>query len=108
MRYLLLGQERDDGFMLENVVYLELLRRGYQVFVGKFGTSEVDFIAIKNEQIEYYQVAKNIRTFETFEREFKSLNSIKDHNRKVLLTANYPLSSQNGIQHINVLKWLLE
>jgi predicted AAA+ superfamily ATPase len=108
LRYFLLGKESDSGRVLENVVYLELLRRGYQVFVGKIGAVEVDFIANKNGKTEYYQVADNVKEKQTLERELMPLDSIKDHNKKILISYDYPISSYNGIEHINVLNWLLD
>ncbi len=110
LRYFLLGSKKADmGRILENIVYLELLRRGYEVFVGKVGTLEVDFVAIKNGNVEYYQVAQTVQEPETLERELKSLDSIKDHNSKYLLTLDVePVTSHKGIKQIYALDWLLE
>lgn len=110
LRYYLLGTKRADrGHILENVVYLELLRRGYEVHVGKFKTSEVDFIAINDEGTEYYQVAYSVADDEVLERELNPLDSITDHNPKYLLTMDdEPLTSHNGIKQINVFDWLLK
>ena len=109
LRYLLLGTKKaDDGHILENVIYLELLRRGYEVYIGKVGPAEVDFIAIGDSGEEYYQVAWSVRDEETLLRELEPLDSIKDHNPKFLLTMdNTPLTSHNGIKQINALDWLL-
>lgn len=109
LRYFLLGTKPGDiGHILENVVYLELLRRGYEVHIGKVGDSEVDFIAINSEGEEYYQVAQSVMDENTLKRELASLDSIKDHNPKYLLTMDYmPVTSYNGIKQINVLEWLL-
>lgn len=109
LRYFLLGTKPTDiGHILENIVYLELLRRGYEVHVGKIGDSEVDFIAINDEGEEYYQVAQSVMDENTLKRELSSLDSIKDHNPKYLLTMDYmPITSYNGIKQINVLEWLL-
>lgn len=109
LRYYLLGTKRADmGHILENVVYLELLRRGYEVHIGKVDTSEVDFIAFGDKGEEYYQVARTVAEEKTLERELASLDAIKDHNPKYLLTMDYmPLTSHNGIKQINVLEWLL-
>jgi len=86
LRYLLLGDKKtDSGKMLENVVYLELLRRGYKVYIGKVGDKEVDFVAEGANGVEYYQVADTIRGEETFAREIASLESIKDHCPKYIL-----------------------
>ena len=110
LRYYLLGTKRADmGHILENVVYLELLRRGYQVHIGKVDAAEVDFIAFGDEGEEYYQVAQTVADEKTLERELASLDAIKDHNPKYLLTMDYvPLTSHNGIKQINILEWLLK
>lgn len=110
LRYYLLGTKKADrGHILENVVYLELLRRGFEVHVGKVGTTEVDFIAIGEEGEEYYQVAYSVMDDSVLERELKPLESIADHNPKYLLTMdNEPLTSHNGIKQINVLDWLMK
>ena len=109
LRYYLLGSKNaDQGHILENVVYLELLRRGYEVYVGKVDNSEVDFIAINEKGEEYYQVAYTVIDEKVLERELKSLENIKDHNPKYLLTMDFtPYTSYNGIKQINVLNWLL-
>lgn len=111
LRYYLLGTSNvDQGHILENVVYLELLRRGYKVFVGKVGASEVDFVVQDFEgNVEYYQVSFSVRDEQTLKRELESLDSIDDHNPKYLLTMdNDPPISHNGIKRKYVLDWLLE
>ncbi len=110
LRYFLLGSGKADmGRILENIVYLELLRRGYEVYVGKAGDAEVDFIAVNNEGEEYYQVSQTVLDPATLLRELSSLDAIKDHNPKYLLTMDYvPITSHNGIKQINVLEWLLK
>lgn len=110
LRYFLLGtRQADMGHILENVVYLELLRRGYEVHIGKVGDAEVDFIAINAEGEEYYQVSQTVMEEQTLKRELASLDAIKDHNPKYLLTMDYtPLTSHNGIKQINVLDWLMK
>ena len=111
LRYALLGtQKADMGHILENVVFLELLRRGYEIYIGKIGNTEVDFIAINDEGEEYYQVAYTVIDSDgaTLKRELAPLNAIKDHNPKYLLTMdNSPIISHNGIKQKNVLDWLL-
>lgn len=110
LRYSVLGNKKaDDGHILENIVYLELLRRGYEVYVGKIGSAEVDFIAIGEEGEEYYQVAYTVIDADgkTLERELAPLDAIRDHNPKYLLTMDYgPTVSHNGIRQLNVLDWL--
>lgn len=110
LRYYLLGTKRADmGHILENVIYLELLRRGYRVYVGKVGTAEVDFVAVNENGTEYYQVAYSAMDENTLNRELASLDSIRDHNPKYLLTMDFvPPVSYNGIKQINALDWLLK
>jgi predicted AAA+ superfamily ATPase len=112
LRYALLGaQKADHGHILENVVFLELLRRGYKVSVGKTGNAEVDFVAVGDEGEEYYQVAYTLTDADghTLKRELAPLEAIKDHNPKRLLTMDHtPLTSHNGIKQINALDWLLK
>lgn len=109
LRYYLLGNKgADSGHILENIVYLELLRRGYKVNIGKVGEREVDFAAKNTDGIEYYQVAETVRGKETLAREVSPLDAIKDHNPKFLLTRDYePRKTHNGIKQLNVLEWLL-
>ena len=110
LRYFLLGSRQTDlGHILENVVYLELIRRGYEVYVGKIGEAEVDFIAIGQEGEEYFQVSQSVINEQTLKRELSSLEAIKDHNPKYILTMDYtPMTSYNGIKQMNVLEWLLK
>lgn len=110
LRYFLLGRkEQGRGHILENVVYLELLRRGYDVYIGKVDDCEVDFVAINSKGIEYYQVSETVRDENTLSRELRPLDMIKDHYPKYLLTMDLdPETSYNGIRKINVLDWLLE
>jgi predicted AAA+ superfamily ATPase len=109
LRYYLLGgtAARDAGHLLENIVYLELLRRGYKIKIGKIGDREIDFVAQKpGGRIEYYQVAQSALDETTLERELASLQAAKDNYPKFLLTRDYNSNNYKGIQHINVLKWL--
>ena len=110
MRYYLLGMKSGDmGHILENIVYLELRRRGYEIHIGKTGDSEIDFIAVNENGMEYYQVAQTVLDENTLKRELAPLESIKDHNSKYLLTMDYtPLTSHNGIKQINLLQWLIK
>lgn len=110
LRYYLLGTKRADmGHILENVVYLELLRRGYEVHIGKTGNAEIDFIVFGEEGEEYYQVALTVMEEATLARELAPLESVHDHNPKYLLTMDFtPLTSHNGIKQMNVLEWLLK
>ncbi|MDR1175733.1 MAG: ATP-binding protein [Treponema sp.] len=110
LRYFLLGgREGDSGHILENVVYLELLRRCPRVFIGKVGEKEVDFVAEGSQGTEYYQVSDTVRDKTTLARELAPLDAIRDHNPKFLLTRDYdPPASHNGIKQLNVLEWLLK
>ncbi|MHB8962490.1 MAG: ATP-binding protein [Saccharofermentanales bacterium] len=109
MRYMLLGTRSFDvGHILENVVYLELLRRGYKVYIGKVGDLEVDFVAMKKKSVTYYQVAATVRDQSTLVRELESLKKITDHYPKIILTLDEdPEADYNGIRRINALKWLM-
>ena len=111
LRYYLLGTANVDmGHILENVIYLELLRRGYKVFVGKSGSAEVDFVVQDYDgNVEYYQVAWSVRDEKTLRRELEPLDIISDHNPKYLITMdNDPPISYNGIRQKYALSWLLE
>lgn len=109
IRHLLLGIRGGDlGHLLENVICLELIRRGYQVMVGKMGDTEVDFIALQSGQPTYYQVALSVRNETTLQRELAPLLQINDHYPKILLTLDHdPLVYHDGIQQIYALDWLL-
>jgi predicted AAA+ superfamily ATPase len=98
----------DLGRVLENVIFLELLRRDYEVSIGKVDSAEVDFVAVREGNPEYYQAALTGRDGTTLERELRSLNAIGDHNPKYLLTLDDdPPASYNGIRCINAIDWLL-
>ncbi|MDR0983139.1 MAG: ATP-binding protein [Culturomica sp.] len=107
----LVGRDRtaDRGHILENVVYLELLRRGYKVWTGTLRNGEIDF-TVKNRsgEVEYYQVAWEISSPDTEERELTPLESVKDNYPKFLLTTESFPQSRAGIIHKNVFEWLLE
>lgn len=111
MRYYLLGSAGvDQGHILENIVYLELLRRDKRVYIGKLGAAEVDFVTQDYDgNTEYYQVAFTVREKATLDREIEPLDAISDHNPKYLLTMdNDPPISYNGIKQKYALDWLLE
>jgi hypothetical protein len=98
----------DLGFSIENIVYFELLRRGFQVNIGKLGDSEVDFVARKEDEIVYYQVTADMTAESTFEREMRPLRQIKDNYEKIVLTLDrYTLGNYEGIKVVNVSDWLL-
>ena len=107
----LVGRERtsDRGHILENIVYLELLRRGYKVWTGRLRNTEVDFTTKnRNGEIEYYQVSWGISNKETEKREFAPLEAIKDNYPKFLLTKDAFTQNRYGIIHKNVFEWLME
>ena len=110
MRYALLGRKNVDlGHILENIVYLELIRRGYKVYIGKSGDKEIDFVAESSKGVRYFQVAYTVRDKNTLERELSALESINDHYPKFILTMDIdPEVDYNGIRKINVLDWLLD
>lgn len=111
LRNILLGSaSQEQGHILENIVYLELLRRGYSVFVGIVADGEVDFVATNSNTVEYYQVSATVLDRETLKRELSSLEKVADHFPKFLLTLDEigANTTHNGIQQLNVLDWLLE
>ena len=107
-RYLLPKREYDLGYSLENVIYLELLRRGYEVNVGKMGQAEVDFVAKKDDVVSYYQVTASLTEQTTFEREIRPLKKINDNYPKKILTLDrFTLGNYEGIEVQNAVDWLL-
>lgn len=120
-RYYLLGTKTGDmRRILENIVYLELRRKGYEVHVGRIGETEVDFAAVGTERRKltlplrgrregYYQVSQSVMSEETLRRELASLETVRAHNPKFMLAMDYtPMISHNGIRQINVINWLLK
>lgn len=111
LRSYLLGKRADSdmGHILENIVYLELLRRGYTVYVGKVDDLEIDFVAQNRDGLRYYQVALSVRDERVLERELKSLQRTGDHYPKYLLTLDMDLKADyEGITKISVVDWLLD
>ena len=110
LRYFLLGRISDTGRILENIVYFELLRRNYKVYIGKFDNKEIDFIAEKQGEKLYIQVSENISDPKTKERELNILSSINDNFTKILLTMDvlHTGITENGIKIVNIIDWLLE
>ena len=115
-QHLLGNKDKDDGHILENIVYLELLRRGYTVYVGKVDIKdkdgkikalEVDFMAENENGIEYYQIANTVMDSEVLQRELRPLEAIRDHYPKFILTRDYGTADYNGIKKLNALEWLL-
>ncbi len=116
LRYYMLGQSsgKDMGHILENIVYLELLRRGYKVYIGKYDDLEVDFVAKNSQNTVYYQVALTTREAngnnnEILERELTPLKKINDNYPKYILTLDDDLDADfDGIKKLNILDWLLK
>lgn len=108
-RNLLLGYRNDDrGHILENIVFLELLRRDYHVYIGKIGDKEVDFIAEKPNDKLYIQVTESIQSPQTRERELRPLQMIRDNYEKIILSMDRDfITSYDGIKSINLIDWLL-
>ncbi len=108
LRKVLLGNKRPNfGHRLEGVVYLELLRRGYQVFIGNIGEFKIDFVAQKNGVTEYYQVSLTVEDDRTYQREVRPFQSIQDNYRKILLTMDNGRYNQEGTEQLNIIDWLL-
>ena len=109
-RYALLGKEMasDSGHLLENVVYLELLRRNAQVWIGKTDHLEVDFVVRdKSGYTQYIQVAYSVKEQKTFDRELAPFSKIPDFNERILITMDFENGSHNGVKQINAIDWLL-
>lgn len=108
-RHLLPRRNYDLGFSLENIIYLELVRRGYKVNIGKVGLTEVDFIAEKDNRLHYYQVTASLTDENTFNREIAPLKNISDNYPKTILTLDrFTLGDYAGIEVVNAIDWLLD
>lgn len=106
--HILPKRKYDLGFTIENIVYFELLRRGFTVNIGKVGNTEVDFVARKNDVVIYYQVTTDMTAEETFDREMRPLKRIRDNYEKIVLTLDrFTLGNYEGIKVVNVIDWLL-
>lgn len=107
--YLLGFRNRDSGHALENVVFFELMRRGYDIAIGKIGNAEVDFIATSAEEKIYIQVTESMNNEEVRKRELAPLQNIPDNNEKIVLSLDTGMdSSYDGIKSCNIIDWLLE
>lgn len=108
-RHLLPRKRYDLGASLENVVYLELLRRGYQVNIGKVGAAEIDFVARRGDNVYYFQVTASMVEESTFEREMAPLKAVNDNYPKTIITLDrYTPGNYEGIQVVNAIDWLLD
>ena len=110
LRFFLLGRAHADaGHLLENIIYLELLRRGWDVSVGKLDELEIDFVAVNQETTQYIQVAATVRDEGTLQRELRPLQRIKDNYPKLILTLDDdPDADYAGIRRKNALDWLIQ
>ena len=108
-KFLLSRTDSDRGHILENIVYLELIRRGYRVYVGHLQNGEIDFVAKKPHRLEYYQVSYTVMEDTTLRRELSPLEQLDDNYPKYLLTMDvlHKTDNHNGIEQKNVLDWLL-
>ena len=106
--YLLGFRHRDSGHAIENVVYFELLRRGYDVAIGKIGNAEVDFIATNADEKKYIQVTESMMSEDVRKRELAPLQGIRDNYEKIVLSLEPGLdASYEGIKSENLIDWLL-
>jgi predicted AAA+ superfamily ATPase len=102
-------RDTDYGHVLENIVYLDLVRRGYEVTIGKIGSLEVDFVASKMNEKSYYQISATIMDEKTRERELRPLQSISDNYPKYILTMDQTIfNDYSGIKVINIIDFLLD
>ena len=108
LRTYLLGKSFDKnlGHILENIIFLELKRRGYKIYIGKNELTEVDFVVETNDELVYIQVALSVRDEGTLERELRPLESINDHFRKYIITLDYDTNIYNGIKQISAMDFL--
>ena len=109
-RNMLLGyRDADRGHILENIVFLELVRREYKVYIGKVGDTEIDFVAEKPNEKLYIQVTESLSQKETLERELRPLKLIKDNYEKIILSMDKSyITSYDGIKTINIIDWLIK
>lgn len=108
LRSLVSGRKGQDiGHILENIVYLELRRRGYQVSVGKVGSQEIDFVAEKGDERVYYQVSASILDPHTYQREIAPLKAVNDHYPKYIVTLDEVPMGEEGIRQMNAIEFLL-
>lgn len=108
LRTYLLGKSfnKDLGHILENIIFLELMRKNYKIYIGKNDTTEVDFVVETSDELVYIQVALSVRDSGTLERELKPLQNISDHFRKYIITLDYDTNVYNGIKQISALDFL--
>ena len=110
LRTYLLGKSfgKDLGHIFENIIFLELKRRGYKIYIGKDNDNEIDFVCETDEELIYIQVALTVREEDTLKRELKPLESLKDHYKKYIITLDYDTNNYNGIKQISAMDFLLD
>ena len=108
LRNYLLGGVKDYGSILENIIFLELKRRGYEIYIGKYDDLEVDFVVKNNDGIKYIQVALSVRDEKTLNRELAPLYGIRDNYPKYLITLDYDTVDYDGIKQISAIDFLLD
>ena len=107
LRNFLLGEIKDTGSILENIIYLELKRRNYEIFIGKYNNKEIDFVVKNNDGLKYIQVSLSVRDENTLIRELAPLKEIKDNYPKYIITLDYDTVNYNGIKQISAIDFLL-
>ncbi len=107
LRNYLLGGLRDNGSILENIIFLELKRHNYQIYTGKYDDKEVDFVIKDNDGLKYIQVSLTVREESTLKRELEVLEGIKDNYPKYIITLDYDTNNYNGIKVISAIDFLL-
>ncbi len=107
LRNYLLGEVRDLGSILENVIFLELKRKGYDIHIGKIEDKEIDFVIKNNDGIKYIQVALSVRDENTLKRELEPLQNIRDNYPKYIITLDYDTNNYDGIKQISAIDFLL-
>ncbi len=106
IRNYLLGEVKDYGNILENIIFLELKRRKYDIYIGKYDDQEIDFVIKNNDGIKYIQVALSVRDENALNRELTPLKNIKDNYPKYIITLDYDTNNYEGIKQISVLDFL--
>lgn len=101
------GADKDLGSILENMIFLELKRRNYDIYIGKYEDSEVDFVVKKNDGLKYIQVSLSVRDEKTLERELTPLKEIHDNYPKYMITLDYDSADYEGIRQINAIDLLM-
>jgi len=98
--------DKDLGYILENIIFLELKRQGYKIYIGKNDVWKVDFVAENAHDLIYIQVALSVRDEQTLERELRPLETIANHYKKYIITLDYDTNVYNGIKQISAMDFL--